>query len=70
LRPSSPESKKKEFVEDVVVLAEVDAVVRGVRLASVVLLRLSASLRTSTLAAIVRRSSSPAEEFEDGGART
>jgi hypothetical protein len=39
-RPSSLESKKKESVEDALVLAEVDAVVRGVRLASVVLLRL------------------------------
>jgi hypothetical protein len=69
-RPSSPESKKKESVEDALVLAEVDVVVRGVRLASVVLLRPSAWLRTGTLAAIGRRSSSLAEEFEDGGART
>jgi hypothetical protein len=61
--------KKKGFVDLAPVLAKIDAVAGGVRLASIVLVRSSAWLRTGTPTEIAHRSSSPSEELEDGDAR-
>jgi hypothetical protein len=58
-RPSSPELKKKGSVDLALVLAEVDAVVGGVRLASVMLLRSSAWLQTGTPTGIARQRRNP-----------